>query len=221
MRECSRQYQLNSLRPRLNRRPFADDIFKCIFLNENEWISIKISLKFVAKGPINKIPALVQIMTWRRPGDKPLSEPMLISLPTHICVTRPQWVNSMGLVGNIYIGKLCIIGEYNVFSPLHCVFRSPIIAFNHIYNMIWRLYKSTPEEWYKNLALPTDRYIWGIQTTVLGSKHNWAMQPKMVFKIYEGILCSSFYVKEFDVIVKKYFPWITLSNLWPFCTLNH
>ena len=81
-----------SLRSRLNRRPFADDIFKCIFLNENEWISIIISLKFVAKGPINKIPALVQIMAWRRPGEKPLSEPMLISLPTHICVTRPQWV---------------------------------------------------------------------------------------------------------------------------------
>ena len=32
-------------------------------------------------------------MTWRRPGDKPLSEPMMASSPTHICVTRPQWVN--------------------------------------------------------------------------------------------------------------------------------
>ena len=32
-------------------------------------------------------------MAWRRPGDKPLSEPMLVSLLTHICVTRPQWVN--------------------------------------------------------------------------------------------------------------------------------
>ena len=41
----------------------------------------------------NKIPALVQIMAWRRPGDKPLSEPMLVRLPTHICVTPPQWVN--------------------------------------------------------------------------------------------------------------------------------
>ena len=36
--------KLNSLRHRLNRRPFADDIFKCIFLNENEWISPRISL---------------------------------------------------------------------------------------------------------------------------------------------------------------------------------
>ena len=83
---------VNTLRPRQNGRHFADDIFKCIFLNENVWIPIKISMKFVPKGPINNIPALVQIMAWRRPGDKPLSEPMMASLTTHICVTRPQWV---------------------------------------------------------------------------------------------------------------------------------
>ena len=85
--------QINTLRPRQNRRLFADDIFKCIFLNEHVWILIEISLKFVPKGPINNIPASVQIMAWRRPGDKPLSEPMMFSLLTHICVTRPQWVN--------------------------------------------------------------------------------------------------------------------------------
>ena len=33
-------------------------------------------------------------MAWHRSGDKPLSEPMMVSLPTHICVTRPQWVKS-------------------------------------------------------------------------------------------------------------------------------
>ena len=64
--------------------------FKCILLNEIVLISIKISLKFVPKGQINNIPALVQIMAWRRPGDKPLSEPMLVGSMTHICVTRPQ-----------------------------------------------------------------------------------------------------------------------------------
>ena len=84
---------LNTLRPRQNGRHFADDTFKRIFLNENVRISIKISLKFVPKGSFNNIPALVQIMAWRRPGDKPLSEPMMFNLPTHICVTRPQWVN--------------------------------------------------------------------------------------------------------------------------------
>ena len=84
---------INSLRPRRNRRFNADDIFKCIFLDEDVWIPIKSSLKFVPKGPINNISPMVQIMAWRRPGDKPLSEPMVVSLPTHICVTRPQWVN--------------------------------------------------------------------------------------------------------------------------------
>ena len=48
-----------------------------------------------ASWAINNIPALVQIMAWRRPGDKPLSEPMLLCSLTHICVTRPQWVNSL------------------------------------------------------------------------------------------------------------------------------
>ena len=70
----------------------SNDILKCIFLNENARISLAISLKFVSRGPIIYIPAFVQIMAWRRPGDKPLSEPMMVSLLTHICVIRPQWV---------------------------------------------------------------------------------------------------------------------------------
>ena len=94
----SRQLVVNALRPRQNGRHFADDNFKCILFNDNVWIMIKNSLKFVPKGPINNIPALVQIKAWRRPGDKPLSESMLVSLPTHICITRPQCVNSVHLL---------------------------------------------------------------------------------------------------------------------------
>ena len=71
---------------------FADDICKCIFLNENVWISLKFSLEFVPKARINNITALIQIMAWYRSGDKLLSEPMVISLLAHICVTRPHWV---------------------------------------------------------------------------------------------------------------------------------
>ena len=67
----------NTLSPTQNGRHFPDDIFKCIFVNENVQISIKISLKFVSKCPINNIPALVKIMTLCRPGGKPLSEPMM------------------------------------------------------------------------------------------------------------------------------------------------
>ena len=84
---------LNTLRPRQNGRHFADDTFERIILNENVWTSITISLKFVRKGTINNIPSLVKIMAWRRSGDKPLSEPMMVRSPTHICVSRPQWVN--------------------------------------------------------------------------------------------------------------------------------
>ena len=87
----------NTLRPRQNGCHFPDDIFKWIFLNENVWISINISRQFVLRGPINNIPTLVQVMAWRRPGDKPLSEPMMVRLPTHICVTRPQWVKHQGI----------------------------------------------------------------------------------------------------------------------------
>ena len=45
-------------------------IFSIFFLNENVWISIKVSLKFVHKGQIMNIPALVQIMAWRQPADQ-------------------------------------------------------------------------------------------------------------------------------------------------------
>ena len=53
---------VNTFRPRQNARYFPDDIFMCVFLNKNVWISIKISLKLVPWGPINNISALVQIM---------------------------------------------------------------------------------------------------------------------------------------------------------------
>ena len=55
----------------------ADDIFKCIFLNENNKIQIWISLKLVPRGPIENKLALVQVIAWRRTGDKPLPEQMM------------------------------------------------------------------------------------------------------------------------------------------------
>ena len=85
---------VNTLKPSQDVRHFPDDILKSFFLNEKGWISIKISLKVVPRCPINNIPALVQIMAWRRPGDKPLSEAMVVRLLTHICATRLQWVKT-------------------------------------------------------------------------------------------------------------------------------
>ena len=85
----------NTLRLRQNGRHFPDVIFKYIYLNENVLISVKISLKFVPKDPINNIPALVPIMAWCRLGDKPFPEPMMVSLLMHICTTGSQVVNSI------------------------------------------------------------------------------------------------------------------------------
>ena len=80
-----RWFNIYSLRPRQDGRCFADNTCKRIFFNENVIILIKISLKFVPKGPINEIPALVQMMAWCRLGEKPLSEPMMVRLPMYMC----------------------------------------------------------------------------------------------------------------------------------------
>ena len=120
---------VNTLRPSQNGRHFADDTFKRIFLNENVGISIKISLKFVPKGPINNIPALVQLMAWRRPGDKPLTEPMVVKLLTHICVTLPQWVNALknqnvmyhSFYGILSHQKECLPDSLPIYSLSECV----------------------------------------------------------------------------------------------------
>ena len=80
----------NSLGSRQNCHHFTDDIFKCIFLNDNHGFRRYDFTEVCSAGSNNNIPALVQIMAWCRPGNKPLSEPMMVSLLTHICGT--QWV---------------------------------------------------------------------------------------------------------------------------------
>ena len=88
-------HSVSTLRLRQNHCHFPDNIFKYIFFNENVWISIKISMKFVSKGPINNFAALIQIMSWQQPGGNPLSEPMMVSLLMRICVIQSQWVKDM------------------------------------------------------------------------------------------------------------------------------
>ena len=67
----------NTFRPRRNGCHFADNIFKYISMNEKFCILIQIPLKFVPKGLIDNKSALVQVMAWRRTGDKPLPESKL------------------------------------------------------------------------------------------------------------------------------------------------
>ena len=68
---------------------FVDDIFKCIFVNENVCISFQISLKFVPDGPVDcYLVSLVQVMAWCQTGDQ-----WWFSLLTHICTILPPQVN--------------------------------------------------------------------------------------------------------------------------------
>ena len=63
--------------------------------NACSWISFETSLKFVPKRPNNNIPVLVQIMACRRPGDQPLSEPIMVRLPMHICVNSELTISRL------------------------------------------------------------------------------------------------------------------------------
>ena len=74
-------------------------ISQTAFSNALYWMQMfELHLKFhwglFPKCPVDKIPALVQIMASRRSNGKPLSEPMMVTLLMHICITQPQWVKS-------------------------------------------------------------------------------------------------------------------------------
>ena len=88
------------------------------FFNENIWILIKISLKFIPKGPINNVPALFEIMAWHQPGDKPLSQPMMASLLMHIYASY----GLNGLAG--------FVGLRDYSSPIY--FKGTILAMNQL-----------------------------------------------------------------------------------------
>ena len=128
-----------SRQQRMTARYFADDHFKCIFLNENIWISIDISLKNVLKGQISNIPALVQIMAWCLLGARPLSEPMMIRLLTQICVTRPYWVKRI---------EICIqmkrMTQWSIQRKIRNIKQCDFICFSgngvsiSIFDMIWK-----------------------------------------------------------------------------------
>ena len=112
---------VNAFRPRQSGCHFTDDNFKGIFVNENAWLSLKIPLTFLPMVSINSIPELVQIMAWRRLGDRPLSESIVVTLLTLICFTRPQWVNeSHRCEGVCYLDCVDVAFVYvhdeNVFS---------------------------------------------------------------------------------------------------------
>ena len=104
--------------------------FKCIFLNENMWISIKVSLKFIPEDPINTISAPVHIIARRQPGEKPLSESMMVSYWRHSasvsqvptsCIYGTWWRHQMETFSAllaICAGNSPVTGEFPAQRPV-------------------------------------------------------------------------------------------------------
>ena len=116
------------------------------------WISIKISLKFVPKGPVNNIPALLQTMPRHRPGDKPVSEAIMVRLLTHICVTRPE-IN-WRIYTSLDFNKLTDLSHLLDFAVQVCnmILNCPSIFSIYLcytpFNTVWKyLYKKTTCIW--------------------------------------------------------------------------
>ena len=128
----------NTLRPRQNGPHFTDDTFKRISLNENIKISIKISLNFVPWGPINNIPALVQIMAWRQSGAKPLSEPQWWLDYRRIYV--PFGLNEiMAVMCNIAIHILSCLNFYMYAFIIYAyIIMSQIVSPHTVMSLRWR-----------------------------------------------------------------------------------
>ena len=106
-------HDINSSPPGQNSRLFADDIFRCIFVNEKFCISIRISLKFVPKGPIDNTWALIKVMAWRRISHY-LNQCWFSPL-THVCDTRGRWVNDVSST------EPCFYEEVSTtHHPSHC-----------------------------------------------------------------------------------------------------
>ena len=112
---------INSSPPGQNGRYFPNDIFRCILMNEK--FCILISLKFVPKGTIDNIQALVWIMAWRLIGNKPLSEPMLTRLTDIYAalggeeLSRGRWVKYM--IPNIAGPSTQHLLKHNMFTSNH------------------------------------------------------------------------------------------------------
>ena len=173
--------ELNTLRPRQNGCHFAD-IFRCIFFYESGCISINISLKFVPKGQIDNIPALVQTMAWLPHGDKLLSEPMMVSLLTHLCVTRPQWVNLWKDQGKSSIKISCLtsieISIINIkWSHDHLtIYTGNSFSWWILWFQVHLISWSTPTRtWRYPTAGGSRDQLWSVIPRRFGSVH-WALQ---------------------------------------------
>ena len=114
------------------------------------------------------MPALVQIMAWRRPGDKPLSEAMMVNLSTHICVSRPQWVKSYLYLQkrNYHLVHYCDVTMAST--------ESQIIRLTIVYSTV---YSDADQRKYQSSA--SLAFVRGIHRWPVKSPHKWPVTTKM------------------------------------------
>ena len=148
------------------RTPFRRRHFQMNFLEWKWWIPIKISLKSVPQGPINNIPALVQMMAWRPTGDKPLSGLMMVRLLTHICVTRPQWVKRCVCVRG-WVGWGLRVLEWG---------SNKLNKRNRITN-IWIFFTQIPPVRYRMVIIPTKNRDISACIIFLQPSSTWLNKP--------------------------------------------
>ena len=128
-------------------------------------------------------------MAWRRPGDKPLSEPMMLSLLTHICVTRPQWVNLV---------------RYGSKTSYHIVWNEALSEVN-----LHRLISAAIGRWWP-LTQPNYHFSPGGKSCALASLNIIPKFPKEKYKfLSEFSSKSNTFVCSICMIAKGYkvFPW--------------
>ena len=134
----------------------ADNIFLCIFLCENDQIPIQISLKLVPRSPIENKPALVQVMVWRRTGDKPLPEPIMTKFTDAYMRHWGRWVNRHTIH---FPYKLVIQSDTDhIFNSQHTPHTSSsrasyMVSFVHILGTVVRAIMTLLSEWNQQLAI--------------------------------------------------------------------
>ena len=144
----------------------ADDIFNCIFLNENDRIPIHISLKYDHMSPIDNKPALVQVMAWRRTGDKPLTVPMMTQFMAHICGTRGRIVKwPIHTLKNHKLGRpIFIIIHYK--DVIMSAMASQITSLT---NVCFTVYSGADQR--KHQSSPSLAFVRGIHQWPVNSPH--------------------------------------------------
>ena len=69
--------------------------FSIVFTWMKMVVPIQVSLKYISMSPINSKLALVQVMAWRRAGDKPLPELMMTQLIHAYVRQKGRWVTGI------------------------------------------------------------------------------------------------------------------------------